>query len=116
MNNILYGVIIALVLALSITWVKLAGKITEVNMLKADIIVLKTEKNQWLAVNAEQNAKIEASRFDLAKKEGEYLELVNKPAEVRYKTVYKTIPNIEVKSDECKDIKELLDNIRVNGY
>jgi hypothetical protein len=116
MNNILYGAIVVLAFVLSITWVKLAGRTAEVNMLKADIVVLNTEKSQWLAVNAEQNAKIEASRFDLAKKESEYLELVNKPAEVRYKTVYKTIPNIEVKSDECKDIKELLDNIRANGY
>lgn len=116
MGKVLYGAIAALVLVLAITWVKLAGKTAEVNMLKADIVVLNTEKNQWLAVNAEQNAKIEANRLDLAKKESEYMELVSKPAEIRYKTVYKTIPNIEVKSDECKDIKELLDNIRASGY
>lgn len=116
MNNILYGVIVSLLLVLSLTLVKLSGKTAEVNLLKADIIVLNTEKRQWSAVNAEQNAKIEANKFDLAKKEAEYLELVNKPAQVRYRTIYETIPNIEVKSDECKDIKDLLDNIRISGY
>jgi hypothetical protein len=39
-----------------------------------------------------------------------------KPPKVRYETIYKKIPSLEVKSDECKDIKNLINDIRNSGF
>lgn len=40
-----------------------------------------------------------------------YNELLQKPEAVRFKTKY-----VEVQSDDCKDIKLILDDIRTNGF
>lgn len=42
---------------------------------------------------------------------GKYAELLKQPEKVRFKTKY-----IEVKSNECADIKNIINDIRANGF
>ena len=54
----------------------------------------------------DQNTAIESNRNDYEAKVAEYEEWQAKPAEIKYKTIVK-----EVKSDECVDIKNALDEL-----
>lgn len=55
----------------------------------------------------EQNQAIEKNKVDLEAKLKEFEEWKNKPVEVKYKYITK-----EVKSNECKDIKDSIDRVR----
>jgi len=63
-----------------------------------------------------QNDSIEALAIDYEHNFNKLQELQNKPDKIRYKVIYKEIPTIEVKSNECEDIKTLLDDIRSTGF
>ena len=54
----------------------------------------------------DQNTAIESNKNDYEAKVAEYEEWQAKPAEIKYKTIVK-----EVKSDECIDIKNALDEL-----
>ena len=54
----------------------------------------------------DQNTAIESNRNDYEAKVAEYEEWQAKPAEIKYKTIVK-----EIKSDECIDIKNALDEL-----
>lgn len=54
----------------------------------------------------DQNTAIESTRNDYEAKIAEYEEWQAKPAEIKYKTIVK-----EIKSDECVDIKNALDEL-----
>ena len=92
---------------------KLENKISE---LESSLIVCQTNKYTLEQAINSQNDKISKYEIDLENKNKSYQELLNKPAEIRFETIYKKIPSIKVDSDECKDIKNLLDDIRSNGY
>ena len=64
---------------------------------------------------AHQNEAIELQGVDIKTKEAALQELKTKPPDVRYKVIYKEIPTIETKSNECDDIKEMLDSIKASG-
>jgi len=64
---------------------------------------------------AHQNEAIELQGVDIKTKEDALQELKTKPPDVRYKVIYKEIPTIETKSNECDDIKEMLDSIKASG-
>lgn len=55
----------------------------------------------------EQNQAIEKNKIDYETKIKEFEDWKNKPVEVKYKYITK-----EVKSNECKDIKESIDRVR----
>lgn len=55
----------------------------------------------------EQNQAIEKNKIDYETKIKEFEEWKNKPVEVKYKYITR-----EVKSNECKDIKESIDRVR----
>jgi len=115
-DKVIYGFILFLIMLC-------IGLKYQVSSLKDELslaytnLELKEQKNISLNNSIkEQNSKIEKYRLDIDVKEKKYLELVSKPEKIRYKTIYKTIPNIGVKSNECEDIKKLIDDIRSNGY
>lgn len=54
----------------------------------------------------DQNIAIESNRNDYETKVAEYEKWQAKPAEIKYKTIVK-----EIKSDECVDIKNALDEL-----
>lgn len=58
-----------------------------------------------------QNEKVLALNKLSALQAEQYKNLINKPEKVRFKTKY-----IEVKSNECEDIKNIIGDIRANGF
>lgn len=88
----------------------------KVSSLEGDLVVAKTNNAAVKAALDKQNEKIADMEIDLESRKAKYQELLNQPPEIRYKTVYKKVPSIEVKSDECEEIKKLIDGIRSAGY
>lgn len=88
----------------------------ELESTKADLVVSKSNEVRLLSSISAQNEQIAKNEIDLQTKTNEYLALMAKPDRVRYKYVYSKIPTIGVKSNECNDIKKLIDDIRTAGY
>ena len=88
-------------------------KIKQIEGLQDDIMDVKAQYQQEKANNAvlkasisEQNIVIEKNKVDMEKRIKEF-EAWKKVPVYKYRTIVK-----EVKSDECKDIKDMLDSIR----
>jgi len=62
-----------------------------------------------------QNEIIESQKIDMTDREAKLRALKSLPPKVRYEIVYKAIPSIELKSDECDDVKKVLDEIKESG-
>ena len=88
----------------------------KVRGLESDLVVCKTNNVTVKAALDTQNEKIASMEIDLEEKKAKYQELLNQPPEIRYEVIYKKVPSIEVKSDECEEIKKLIDDIRSAGY
>ena len=88
----------------------------KVSGLESDLVVCKTNNVTVKSALDKQNEKIASMEIDLEERNAKYQELLNQPPEIRYEVVYKKVPSIEVKSDECKEIKKLIDDIRSAGY
>ena len=104
------GVVIALVIGLGFMLKLQSNKIEElgqtIQSLSAELVVANANKVTLEAAIKSQNAVIELNRNDYEAKVVKYEEWQAKPAEVKYKTIVK-----EVKSDECIDIKNALDEL-----
>ena len=104
------GLLIGLVCTLGVTlW--LQGRV--VDSLRVDNTRISGELGVSKANNVvlegaiiDQNTAIESTRNDYEAKIAEYEEWQAKPAEIKYKTIVK-----EIKSDECVDIKNALDEL-----
>ena len=104
------GLLIGLVCTLGVTlW--LQGRV--VDSLRIDNTRISGELGVSKANNVvlegaiiDQNTAIESTRNDYEAKIAEYEEWQAKPAEIKYKTIVK-----EIKSDECVDIKNALDEL-----
>lgn len=88
----------------------------KVSGLETDLVVCKTNNVTVKAALDTQNEKITSMEIDLEERNAKYQELLNQPPEIRYEVIYKKVPSIEVKSNECKEIKKLIDDIRAAGY
>jgi uncharacterized protein HemX len=78
--------------------------------------LLEVEKAKNVNLNASiknQNEKIENNQIDLDTKLKELEEWKNKPAEIKYKEIIKFK---EIKSNECTDIKNIIDSIRTTSF
>lgn len=78
--------------------------------------LLEVEKAKNVNLNASiknQNEKIENNQIDLDSKLKELEEWKNKPAEIKYKEIIKFK---EIKSNECIDIKNIIDSIRTTSF
>jgi hypothetical protein len=62
-----------------------------------------------------QNEIIESQKIEMTDREAKLKALKSLPLKVRYETVYKAIPSIELKSNECDDVKKVLREIRESG-
>lgn len=104
------GIVITLVLGLGFMLKLQSNKIEELSQtiqsLSAELVVANTNKATLEAAIKSQNTVIELSRNDYEAKVTEYEEWQAKPAEIKYKTIVK-----EIKSDECIDIKNALDEL-----
>lgn len=78
--------------------------------------LLEVEKTKNINLNASiknQNEKIENNQIDLDTKLKELEEWKNKPAEIKYKEIIKFK---EIKSNECTDIKNIINSIRTTSF
>ena len=78
--------------------------------------LLEVEKAKNVNLNASiknQNEKIENNQIDLDTKLKELEEWKNKPAEIKYKEIIKFK---EIKSNECTDIKNIINSIRTTSF
>ena len=104
------GIVITLVIGLGFLLKLQSNKIEElgqtIQSLSAELVVANANKATLEAAIKSQNAVIELNRNDYEAKVAEYEEWQAKPAEVKYKTIVK-----EIKSDECVDIKNALDEL-----
>ena len=91
----------------------LEKKIAEQN---ADAALLELEKSECRAAVKVQNETLMSMRGEYEKRKKELEARKQLPASVRYEVIYKENPTMEVESDECKDIKNLLDSIRRSGF
>ena len=104
------GIVITLVLGLGFMLKLQSNKIEELSQtiqsLSAELVVANANKATLEAAIRSQNVLIELNRNDYEAKVAEYEEWQAKPAEIKYKTIVK-----EIKSDECIDIKNALDEL-----
>ena len=86
------------------------------SLLEVEKAKLEVEKAKNVNLNASiknQNEKIENNQIDLDTKLKELEEWKNKPAEIKYKEIIKFK---EIKSNECTDIKNIIDSIRTTSF
>ena len=104
------GIVITLVIGLGFLLKLQSNKIEELSQtiqsLSAELVVANANKATLEAAIKSQNTVIESNRNDYEAKIAEYEEWQAKPAEIKYKTIVK-----EIKSDECIDIKNALDEL-----
>ena len=104
------GIVITLAIGLGSILKLQSNKIEElgqtIQLLSAELVVANANKATLEAAIKSQNAVIELNRNDYEAKVAEYEEWQAKPAEIKYKTIVK-----EIKSDECVDIKNALDEL-----
>lgn len=104
------GIVITLAIGLGFMLKLQSNKIEElgqtIQSLSAELVVANANKATLEAAIKSQNTVIELNRNDYEAKVAEYEEWQAKPAEIKYKTIVK-----EIKSDECVDIKNALDEL-----
>ena len=104
------GIVITLVIGLGFILKLQSNKIEElgqtIQSLSSELVVANANKATLEAAIKSQNVVIELNRNDYEAKVAEYEEWQAKPAEIKYKTIVK-----EIKSDECVDIKNALDEL-----
>lgn len=104
------GIVVTLVVGLGIMLKLQSNKIEElgqtIQSLSAELVVANANKATLEAAIKSQNVVIELNRNDYEAKVAKYEAWQAKPAEVKYKTIVK-----EVKSDDCIDIKNALDEL-----
>ena len=83
-----------------------------VNDLKLKIANLEKEKIELNYVLENQNKAIEKVQTDRDLKIKELEDYKALPPQIKYQTIYKEIPKIIEKSDECEDIKEVLNSLK----
>ena len=85
------------------------------NKLEAELVVVNASKSQTEANYNAVHKELELVKKVIDKNKVDYeTNIAN--YEAAMKNVKKEVKYIEVKTDDCKDIKNILDDIRNNGY
>lgn len=104
------GVLVAAILGLIGALYVYKGKVEDlskdIQVLNVELVLTNTAKEALKNEIEVQNKAVEANKNEYDTKLAEYQKWKDKPAEIKYKTVIK-----EVKSDECVDIKNALDEL-----
>ena len=117
-RNVVAGaVVIALLVGLYFYIHGLKKKIEELQSTLKDSYIevanSKLEATRYKAALESQSSRIEALEVNKDKAERELAKWKEKPAKIRYNTIYKIR---EVKSSSCKDIKSTINSIRKINY
>lgn len=120
MNNLVYGIILSAVMFIGFhifglhrtisTHESTIDRLTESNS-KKDL-----EVDRYRLSISNQNAKIEKLRLDKEKAEADLANWKKLPKEVRYEVIYKYINKEIIKSEECDDIKSILNSLSNINY
>lgn len=126
MPNQSYAIITASLLILSIFTfqyikiqkqeAKISDLNTEIAYDKLTIEKLQSSNKEFKKTVANQNEAVSKIAIDLDEARRSLDEWKAKKPEIRYEVIYQKIPTIEVKSNECEDIKIMLDDIRNSGF
>jgi len=82
-----------------------------------EIILSKANYNTCSSSLARQNIAIGNLRVDINESMIELETWKNKPEEVRYEVIYKTIPaDINLSSERCEDVKSIVDSLSTIDY
>ena len=104
------GVLVAAILGLIVTLHVYKGKVEnlskDIQVLNVELVLTNTAKEALKNEIEVQNKAVEAHKNEYEIKLAEYQKWKDKPAEIKYKTIVK-----EIKSDECVDIKNALDEL-----
>lgn len=82
---------------------------TSLNTANSLLVVERANNTTLKASIDSQNIEIEKNKINLSKKVQELEEWKNRPPDIKYKEVIKYK---EIKSNECKDIKNILNSVR----
>ena len=88
---------------------------TETKELKAELVITKNERDIVKASSAGIVKELEKLKESIESSTIIYDSNI-KTYEEALKSIKENVKYVEVKSDECKDIKVILDDIRSNGY
>lgn len=94
---------------------ELAVRDLEIEKYKTTIAHIEASVSVCKSTLAHQSEAIELQSVDIKTKEDALQKLKAQPANVRYKVIYKDVPKITIKSNECDDIKDILDSIKASG-
>lgn len=87
---------------------------TSLNTATSLLAVEKANNVTLKAALSSQNIEIEKNKIDLDEKKKELEEWKNKPPNIKYKTIEKIIKQGD--SNECENIKNMLDDIRNTSF
>lgn len=87
---------------------------TSLNTATSLLTVEKANNVTLKAALSSQNIEIEKNKIDLDEKKKELEEWKNKPPDIKYKTIEKIIKQGD--SNECENIKNMLDDIRNTSF
>lgn len=88
---------------------------TKSNKLEAELVVANASKSQTEANYNAVHKELELVKKAIEKNKADY-ETNMSNYEEAMKNIKKEVKYIEVKTDDCKDVKNILDDIRNNGY
>ena len=111
-------IVVVIVMGLTIGYLKYdnLNKGVQIAKLETELVVCSTNNETLKNAITDQNTKVEALRVDYESSVAKYNELAQKPESVRFEKVFVKVPTIQVKSNECDDIKKLLDEISKEWY
>ena len=104
--GVLVAAILGLIGALYVYKSKVEDLSKDIQVLNVELVLTNTAKEALKNEIEVQNKAVEANKNEYEIKLAEYQKWKDKPAEIKYKTVIK-----EVKSDDCIDIKNALDEL-----
>ncbi len=119
-NYIIIGIVISMLTIILIESIYIKLQSGKINFLQEKITEIKLDLSNEKANNTtlrsrikDQNQKIEEYKNNYDSKLREFQEWKDKPAEIKYKEIIKYQ---EIKSNECKDIKNIINDIRNTSF
>jgi type II secretory pathway pseudopilin PulG len=112
-NGIMLIAVAVVAVAISIYIYVLHGTIDKLNdhisTLQVSLANVKLENARYVSILEKQNKAIEDMKLDLTKANESLESWKKQPREVKYRVIYK---EREVKSNDCKDVKNTINSIR----
>lgn len=107
------GLVVALIVLKLWTGIIIGNLEDNVAELTVEVTTLTVNNVALKSSITEQNKAIKALSVDVGLKEEELVEWQNKPAKIRYKTIYKEIPEyVDMRKETCENTKSIIDVAR----